>query len=89
MVNIQNSIREDTKVVILRMRSVPAIDATALNNLSDMHVALKEQGITLIFAHVNHQPRIAFDKHGFAKNVIFGSSDVKFGKEKNWIMMEM
>ena len=69
MVNIQNSIREDTKVVILRMRSVPAIDATALNNLSDMHVALKEQGITLIFAHVNHQPRIAFDKHGFAKNV--------------------
>lgn len=69
MVNIQNSIREDTKVVILRMRSVPAIDATALNNLSDMHAALKEQGITLIFAHVNHQPRIAFEKHGFTKTV--------------------
>lgn len=67
--NILSSLRADTKVVILRMRSVPAIDATALNNLSDMQASLQKRGITLIFSHVNHQPRQAFDKHGFTKAV--------------------
>lgn len=69
MVYIQNSIREDTKVIILRMRSVPAIDATALNSLCDMQSMLRKRGITLIFSHVNQQPKMAFDKHGFTQIV--------------------
>ncbi|MDD6572514.1 MAG: SulP family inorganic anion transporter [Thermoflexaceae bacterium] len=69
MIYIQNSIREDTKVIILRMRSVPAIDATALNSLCDMQSMLRKRGITLIFSHVNQQPKMAFDKHGFTQVV--------------------
>lgn len=67
--NILRSLNSDTKVVILRMRSVPAIDATALNYLWDMTVSLKEKGITLIFSHVNEQPKAAFDKRGFTELV--------------------
>ena len=66
---ILTSINKDTKVVILRMRSVPAIDATALNYLWDLTVSLKEKGIVLVFSHVNEQPKSAFDKRGFSKLV--------------------
>ena len=66
---ILTSINKDTKAVILRMRSVPAIDATALNYLWDLTVALKEKGIVLVFSHVNEQPKSAFDKRGFSKLV--------------------
>lgn len=67
--NILRSLNHDTKVVILRMRSVPAIDATALNYLWDMTVTLKEKGIVLVFSHVNEQPKNAFDKRGFTELV--------------------
>lgn len=67
--NILRSLNRDTKVVILRMRSVPAIDATALNYLWDMTVSLKEKGIVLVFSHVNEQPKNAFDKRGFTELV--------------------
>lgn len=66
---ILEGINEETKVVILRMRSVPAIDATALNSLSDMYDNLKDKGITLLISHINNQPQSAFDKHGFTKKV--------------------
>ncbi|MGN0515273.1 MAG: SulP family inorganic anion transporter [Lachnospiraceae bacterium] len=66
---ILTSINKDTKAVILRMRSVPAIDATALNYLWDLTVSLKEKGIVLVFSHVNEQPKAAFDKRGFSKLV--------------------
>lgn len=66
---ILRSLNSDTKVVILRMRSVPAIDATALNYLWDMTVSLKEKGITLIFSHIHEQPKAAFDKRGFTELV--------------------
>lgn len=67
--DILRSLNGNTKVVILRMRSVPAIDATALNYLWDMTVSLKEKGIALIFSHVNEQPKAAFDKRGFTQLV--------------------
>lgn len=67
--NILTSLNRETKVVILRMRSVPAVDATALNYLWDMTVSLKEKGITLIFSHMHEQPKTAFDKRGFTELV--------------------
>lgn len=67
--DILRSLNSDTKVVILRMRSVPAIDATALNYLWDMTVSLKEKGITLILSHIHEQPKAAFDKRGFTELV--------------------
>lgn len=50
--------------VILRMRSVPAIDATGLHGFSRIVKACKKKGITLIMSHVNEQPMKALVKSG-------------------------
>ncbi|MCH5272115.1 MAG: STAS domain-containing protein [Lachnospiraceae bacterium] len=58
-------LEEDTRVVIVRMRSVPAIDATALNTLRDVTNDLRKTGITVIFSHVLTQPYSSMEKNGF------------------------
>lgn len=57
------------RVLILRMRSVPAIDATALNSLKKLHLRCQKDGITLIFSHVNDQPMSAMLKAGLVNAV--------------------
>lgn len=59
------TMKKDTKVVIIRMRGVPAIDATAMNTLRDVTMDLNKYGITVIFSHVLEQPRSIMDKNGF------------------------
>ena len=44
------------KVVILRMRSVPAMDISALNTLRKLNEQCKRADVKLIFSHVNEQP---------------------------------
>ena len=38
------------------MRSVPALDSTALNALKDLVDTCEKKGITIVFSHVNEQP---------------------------------
>ena len=45
-----------TKVVVIRMRSVPAIDASAMRSLHELANRAKRKNITLVFSHVNEQP---------------------------------
>ena len=52
-------------VIILRMRSVPAIDATALRSLNNVLKMCKKYKITLILSHVNEQPMSVMKKSGF------------------------
>ncbi|MGN1085047.1 MAG: STAS domain-containing protein, partial [Lachnospiraceae bacterium] len=59
------TMKKDTKVVIIRMRGVPAIDATAMNTLRDVTNDLTNYGITVIFSHVLSQPRSIMEKSGF------------------------
>lgn len=59
------TMKKDTKVVIVRMRSVPAIDATAMNTLQDVTKDLADYGIAVIFSHVLEQPRSIMEKSGF------------------------
>lgn len=54
-----------TKVIILRMRSVPAIDASAMHSLRELADRAKKKHITLIFSHVNEQPMSVMTKDGF------------------------
>ena len=61
--------KKDTKMVIIRMRGVPAIDATAMNTLRDVTEDLIEYGISVIFSHVLPQPRSIMEKNGFIKLV--------------------
>ena len=51
-------------VLILRMRSVPAMDITALNSLRRLYGECKDKGIRVVFSHVNEQPMSVFKKSG-------------------------
>lgn len=55
---------EETKCVILRMRSVPAIDVTAMNAMEKLYDVCAERGVTLILSHVNEQPMRSLKKVG-------------------------
>lgn len=57
------------KVMILRMRSVPAIDATAYKTLEKIYVQCWANDITLILSHVNHQPMKAISKGGLYDDI--------------------
>lgn len=59
------SITDDIKVVILRMRSVPAMDITALHALEKVHAICQENDVTLVLSHVLEQPRHMMEKAGF------------------------
>ncbi len=61
--------KEYTKCLILRMRSVPSIDITAMNSLEDLYDSCNEKEIRVIFSHVNDQPMRVMEKTGFAKKV--------------------
>ncbi len=57
------------KVFILRMRRVPAIDATGLHALEEFHKKCLHQGTKLLLAGVHAQPLNAFINIGFDKVV--------------------
>ncbi len=52
------------RVLILRMRSVPAMDITAINSLHRLYDECKSKGIQMLFSHVNEQPMSVFQKSG-------------------------
>ena len=56
-------------VLILRMRSVPAMDITALNSLQRLCEECKDKGIQVIFSHVNDQPMSVFRKSGLYEQI--------------------
>ena len=63
IVNINS--HHHTKVVVIRMRSVPAIDASAMHSLHELADRAKRKNITLVFSHVNEQPMHVMEKDGF------------------------
>ncbi len=62
-------VREGDKVVILRMRNVPALDASAMRSLEAIHRVCAEKEMTLILSHVNEQPLSVMKKSGFVDAV--------------------
>ena len=63
------TLQDFTKVLILRMRTVSALDATAMNALNSFYEECKENGVRLILSHVNEQPMKTMVKAGFADRV--------------------
>ena len=61
--------KEYTNCLILRMRSVPSMDSTAMNFLDILYKKCKERDITLILSHVNPQPLELMKKSGFYDKV--------------------
>ena len=56
-------------VLILRMRSVPAMDATALNSLKKLNGRCRKAHVTMILSHVNEQPMSVMAKSGFDREI--------------------
>ena len=54
-------------VLILRMKSVPAMDITAMNGLVRLQKECAARGIRMILSHVNPQPLSVMKKSGFAE----------------------
>lgn len=70
----QIAVKDHAKCLILRMRSVPALDSTALNALTELYDNCTRKKITLILSHVNQQPMKVMEKAGFAQKI--GSENI-------------
>ena len=63
------SLKDNVNVLILRMRSVTALDATAIHFFEQFYEKCKKKNITLILSHVNEQPMHTMKKAEFDKMV--------------------
>jgi SulP family sulfate permease len=72
-------IEEPPLVRIIRMRNVPAIDATGLHTLKEFYNDSRKQGTTIILSGVHTQPLYAMTQAGllelFGEENIFGNID--------------
>ena len=74
------------KVFILRMRNVPAIDATGMRVLDDLHDTSVRRGIAFLIAGLHAQPLIALDRAGrldrYGRDNFFADLDEALVKAK-------
>lgn len=63
------TLKEYTTCLVLRMRAVSAIDATAMNSIEQLYQKCKNKNISLVLSHVNEQPLHAMKKSGFYDKV--------------------
>ena len=54
----------DIDVLVIRMRNVPAIDASGVASLSDIVKRCAKHEVSVVFSHVNEQPMHAMEKAG-------------------------
>ena len=66
---LQIDSKKYTKVIIVRMRAVPAIDASAMRKLRELIDRARKKDIQVVFSHVNEQPRKLMEKDGFIEYV--------------------
>lgn len=59
----------DTKCLVIRMRSVSAIDATAMHSLEQLYDSCTKKGICMVLSHVNEQPMEIMKKAEFYHKV--------------------
>ena len=57
------------KVLILRMRHVPAIDSTALHALRDLVARSRKDGSLVVLSDVHAQPVVALERSGFLDEI--------------------
>lgn len=63
------AIKDDTNCLVLRMRSVNAIDATAMHNFEALLDTCQKKKVQLILSHINEQPMQVMQKSGFYEKV--------------------
>lgn len=63
------TLKDVTKCLIIRMRGVPSLDATAMSSLERLYESCSSKGVDVIFVHVNEQPYRTMEKVGFISKV--------------------
>lgn len=66
---LQIAFGEETNCLVLRMRSVNAIDATAMHNFEELLDSCDKKKVQLVLSHVNEQPMQVMKKSGFYEKV--------------------
>ncbi|MDR1469351.1 MAG: STAS domain-containing protein [Spirochaetaceae bacterium] len=69
------TIPQNTRVIILRMRDVPAVDASGIAALETFMAQCKAKKITLMLSEIREQPLKALGKYGFIDSL--GVENVK------------
>jgi len=62
-------LRDGVKILIIRMRNVPALDETAMRALRSVYNVCNEKGIKIYISHANEQPLSVMNKDGFIKDI--------------------
>ena len=85
--DVLDELEKPAKAFILRMRHVPAVDATGLHALEELFYKCKRHGTTLILSGVNRQPKEAMQKVGLDKRIgtenIFPHFDLALERARN------
>ena len=64
LMDIASESKKGIRVMILRMRGVPALDSTACQTLKKIYTECKENGIVIVISHINEQPLSVRQKDG-------------------------
>ncbi len=62
--DVLNFVAKKPKVFVLRMRNVPAMDASGIRVLDDLFRSFAHQGIRFVIAGIHAQPLVALDRAG-------------------------
>ncbi len=57
------------KIIIIRMRNVPAIDSTGIHFLEELHRDVTKSGTHVVYSGMHAQPYRALEQMGFLKNI--------------------
>ena len=63
------TLKDFTKCLVIRMRGVPALDATAIHSLNILYDNCRKHNVQLVFSHVNSQPYHSLEKAGFIDKI--------------------
>jgi SulP family sulfate permease len=75
------------RVLILRLRNVPAIDATGMHALMDVVRRSRADGTRILLAEIRSQPLVALERSGALEEIgednVFGSLDEAVGSSES------
>ena len=75
-----SEVSKKPKVLIIRMRHVPAIDSTAMHALRDLVRRTRRDGTLVLFSDVHTQPLVALERSGLLDEIgeenLFGDVDL-------------
>lgn len=87
-----NQVARKPKVLIIRMRDVPAIDSTGLHTLHELSRRYRQEGTLLLLSDVHAQPMFAIVRHDmledFGANHLFGNIDDALNRAREYLGLE-